>query len=46
MKYWSFIKDPLYGYIHITELERDVIDTLALQRLRRIKQQTPAALCV
>ena len=38
MKYWSFIKDPLYGYIHITELERDVIDTLALQRLRRIKQ--------
>lgn len=36
--YWSFIKDPIYGYIKITELERDVIDQEAVQRLRRIKQ--------
>lgn len=37
-EYWSFIKDPLYGYIHITEFEREIIDTRVVQRLRRIKQ--------
>jgi HD superfamily phosphohydrolase len=37
-KYWSFIKDPIYGYIHITEGERDLIDSRPIQRLRRIKQ--------
>ncbi|MEM3019021.1 MAG: HD domain-containing protein, partial [Candidatus Bathyarchaeia archaeon] len=37
-RYWSFIKDPIYGYIHITEQERDLIDTRPIQRLRRIKQ--------
>jgi len=36
--YWGFIKDPIYGYIRITEVERNVIDTLAVQRLRRIRQ--------
>jgi len=36
--YWGFIKDPLYGYIRLTEVERNVIDTLAVQRLRRIRQ--------
>jgi len=36
--YWGFIKDPLYGYIRLTEVERNVIDTPALQRLRRIRQ--------
>jgi HD superfamily phosphohydrolase len=36
--YWGFIKDPLYGYIRLTEIERNVIDTLAVQRLRRIRQ--------
>jgi HD superfamily phosphohydrolase len=36
--YWGFIKDPIYGYIRLTETERDVIDTLAVQRLRRIRQ--------
>ena len=36
--YWGFIKDPIYGYIRITEIERNVIDTLAVQRLRRIRQ--------
>ena len=38
MKYWGFIKDPLYGYVHITELEKKVIDTRPFQRLHRIKQ--------
>jgi HD superfamily phosphohydrolase len=32
------IKDPIYGYVHISEPEREVIDTLPMQRLRRIKQ--------
>jgi hypothetical protein len=37
-RYWGFIKDPVYGYIRLTEIERNVIDTLAVQRLRRIRQ--------
>ena len=37
-EYWGFIKDPIYGYIRLTEVERNVIDTLAVQRLRRIRQ--------
>jgi len=37
-KYWGFIKDPLYGYIRITEQEKLIIDTEPVQRLRRIKQ--------
>jgi HD superfamily phosphohydrolase len=36
--FWGFIKDPIYGYIRLTEVERNVIDTLAVQRLRRIRQ--------
>ena len=40
--YWGFIKDPLYGYIRITEVERKVIDTQPVQRLRRIKQLSGA----
>lgn len=36
--FWGFIKDPIYGYIRLTEIERDIIDTLAVQRLRRIRQ--------
>ncbi|MDH7556911.1 MAG: HD domain-containing protein, partial [Candidatus Methanosuratincola sp.] len=35
---WGMIKDPVHGYVHITETEKEVIDTLPLQRLRRIKQ--------
>ena len=36
--YWGFVKDPIYGYIRLTEVEKSVIDTLAVQRLRRIRQ--------
>jgi HD superfamily phosphohydrolase len=35
---WGFIKDPVYGYIAITELEKAVIDTRVVQRLRRLRQ--------
>jgi HD superfamily phosphohydrolase len=37
-EFWGFIKDPIYGYIRLTEVERNVIDTVAVQRLRRIRQ--------
>lgn len=37
-RFWGFIKDPIYGYIRLTEIERNVVDTLAVQRLRRIRQ--------
>ena len=32
------IRDPVHGYVKITEAERDVIDTPFIQRLRRIHQ--------
>lgn len=38
------IKDPVHGYIKLTELERDLIDTKEFQRLRRIKQLSGAHL--
>lgn len=37
-RFWGFIKDPIYGYIRLTEIERNIIDTPAVQRLRRIRQ--------
>jgi len=36
------IKDPVHGYIKLTELERNIIDTKEFQRLRRIKQLSGA----
>ena len=38
------IRDPVHGYIRITETERDVIDTPFVQRLRRIHQLAGAYL--
>ncbi|MEM1515306.1 MAG: HD domain-containing protein [Candidatus Bathyarchaeia archaeon] len=37
-KYWGEIKDPIYGYVYITEAEKRIIDSFPFQRLRRIKQ--------
>ena len=37
-KYWGEIKDPVFGYVYITEAEREIIDSFAFQRLRRIRQ--------
>jgi HD superfamily phosphohydrolase len=37
-KVWGFIKCPLYNYIHINRLEKDIIDTYPFQRLRRLRQ--------
>ncbi|MFQ6094625.1 MAG: HD domain-containing protein [Candidatus Bathyarchaeia archaeon] len=37
-KYYGEIKDPVHGYVYITEAERRIIDSYAFQRLRRIRQ--------
>ena len=36
--YWGEIKDPVHGYVYITQEEKDIIDTYPMQRLRRIRQ--------
>jgi len=36
------IRDPIYGYIYVTKIENDIIDTDEFQRLDRI-YQTPSA---
>ncbi len=35
---WSFIKDPIFGYINISYDEKKIIDTEPVQRLRRVRQ--------
>ncbi|RJS85946.1 HD domain-containing protein [Candidatus Bathyarchaeota archaeon] len=37
-KYWGEIKDPVYGYVYITDAEREIIDSFPFQRLRRLRQ--------
>lgn len=44
MKRWGEIRDPIHGYIVITDVERDLIDTRPVQRLREIKQLAGAHL--
>ena len=34
----GFIKDPVHGYIRINKIERAIIDSYPVQRLRRIRQ--------
>ena len=36
--YWGEIKDPVHGYVYITEKEKDIIDSYPVQRLRRLRQ--------
>jgi HD superfamily phosphohydrolase len=36
--YWGEIKDPVHGYVYVTQAEKDIIDTYPMQRLRRIRQ--------
>jgi HD superfamily phosphohydrolase len=36
--YWGVIKDPVHGYVYITENEKEIIDTYPMQRLRRLRQ--------
>src|SRR6266487_1835390 len=37
-KEYTFIKDPIHGYIRVSETERTVVDTRPVQRLRRLRQ--------
>lgn len=37
-KPWGFIKDPIHGYIRISEAARTIMDTRPVQRLRRLRQ--------
>jgi hypothetical protein len=36
--YWGEIKDPVHGYVYITEMEKEIIDSFPVQRLRRLRQ--------
>jgi len=38
LKFWGEIRDPVHGYIFISEVEKSVLDTYPLQRLHRVKQ--------
>lgn len=44
LKYVGEIRDPVHGYIKITKEERDIIDSIFVQRLRRIHQLAGAYL--
>jgi HD superfamily phosphohydrolase len=37
-RYWGEIKDPVHGYVYITEAEKHLIDSYPFQRLRRLRQ--------
>src|SRR4030042_6945733 len=36
--YWGEIKDPVHGYVYLTEEEKNIIDSYPMQRLRRLRQ--------
>ncbi|MCJ7424279.1 HD domain-containing protein [Candidatus Bathyarchaeota archaeon] len=36
--YWGEIKDPVHGYIYVTEQEKHAIDSFPVQRQRRLRQ--------
>ncbi len=36
--YWGEVKDPVHGYVYITEAEKAVLDSYPMQRLRRLRQ--------
>jgi len=37
-RYWGEIKDPVHGYVYITEVEKAIIDSYPVQRLHRLRQ--------
>jgi HD superfamily phosphohydrolase len=37
-QYWGELKDPVHGYVYITEVEKQIIDSFPAQRLRRLRQ--------
>ena len=37
-RHWGEIKDPVHGYVYITETEKQLIDSYPVQRLHRLRQ--------
>ncbi len=37
-RYWGEIKDPVHGYVYITDAEKRLIDSYPFQRLHRLRQ--------
>jgi HD superfamily phosphohydrolase len=37
-QYWGEIKDPVHGYVYVTEAEKKLIDSFPVQRLHRLRQ--------
>lgn len=37
-RYWGEVKDPVHGYVYITEAEKQLIDSYPVQRLHRLRQ--------
>ncbi|MFQ6064681.1 MAG: HD domain-containing protein [Candidatus Bathyarchaeia archaeon] len=37
-RYWGEVKDPVHGYVYITEAEKEIIDSFPVQRLHRLRQ--------
>ena len=37
-QYWGEIKDPVHGYVYVTEAEKEIIDSYPVQRLHRLRQ--------
>ena len=37
-RYWGEIKDPVHGYVNITDAEKHLIDSYPVQRLHRLRQ--------
>ncbi|UCD95806.1 MAG: HD domain-containing protein [Candidatus Bathyarchaeota archaeon] len=35
---WGEIKDPVYGYVYLSEFEKNLIDSFPMQRLHRLRQ--------
>lgn len=37
-QHWGEIKDPVHGYVYVTKIEKDVVDSFPMQRLHRLRQ--------
>ncbi|MCK4498314.1 HD domain-containing protein, partial [Candidatus Bathyarchaeota archaeon] len=38
MARWGEIKDPVYGYVYLSESEKNLVDSFPMQRLHRLRQ--------
>lgn len=36
--YWGEMKDPVHGYVYLTEAEKQIVDSFPVQRLHRLRQ--------